>query len=67
MVAEVAAYLPAVETLSTGEATRESQRDVLDRVAYDLRGISRDLRTEHFARASRPTVLVSDWSPGGAA
>lgn len=67
VVAEVSAYLPSVETLSTGEASRASQRDLLDRVAYDLRGISRDLRAEHFARASRPTVLASDWSPGGAA
>lgn len=67
VVGEVAAYLADVSVSSLDEASREDVRDLLDKVAYDLRGISRDLRREHFARASRPTLLASHWSPGGSA
>jgi len=67
VVAEVAGYLADVDVRTVDEGSREDVRAMLDKVAYDLRGISRDVRREHFARASRPTVLASDWSPGGAA
>ncbi|MFN2320379.1 MAG: circularly permuted type 2 ATP-grasp protein [Dermatophilaceae bacterium] len=67
VVAEVGSYLGEVEVGSLDEASREDVRALLDKVAYDLRGISRELRREHFARASRPTVLASDWAPGGTA
>lgn len=67
VVAEVAGYLADVDVRTVDEGSREDVRALLDKVAYDLRGISRDVRREHFARASRPAVLASDWSPGGAA
>lgn len=64
VVREVAAMLGAVNPASLDEVSRDEVRDLVDRVAYDLRGISRDVRRDSFIRVGRPTLLAPEPSPG---